>query len=134
MSFLIFFALKYSPAQRAQFHVIASQPIAIFVLSTGVQIRTESGWEPFSDEPRNEIWRLKPGMAREVFFERPQIEARQIWRVYVRYGTEMRGPELWKWQLREAWQIRSFTNWTGRAWGGGRFGGNHEFFSGEFSK
>src|ERR1043165_253041 len=35
-----FYRLKYSPAQRAEFQVTSRQPIAIFVLATGVQIRT----------------------------------------------------------------------------------------------
>jgi len=129
-----FFKLKYLPAQRAEFHVTSSQPIAIFVLATGVQIRTDSGWEAFSEEPRNEIWRLKPGIAREMCVERPQKETDQIWRSYIRYGTEMQGPPLVKAQLREAWKTRSFSNWSGQAWGGGRFSGANELFSEEFSE
>jgi len=129
-----FFRLKYSPARRAEFHMTSSQPVAIFVLATGVQIRTDSGWQSFSEEPRNEIWRLKPGIAREFFVERPQSQAEQVWRAYIRYGTEMKGPPLLKAQLREVWLIRSFTNWTGKAWGGGRFRGENEFFSEEFSE
>jgi len=58
-----FFRLKYSDAQRAELNVTSSQAIAIFVRATGVQIRTASGWQPFSEEQRNEIWRLKPGIA-----------------------------------------------------------------------
>jgi len=129
-----FFRLKYSPAQRAAFHVTSSQPIAIFVLATGVQIRTATGWEAFSEEPRNEIWRMKPGIAREMVVERPQKGTEQIWRAYVGYATEMQGPPLWKAQLREAWKIRSFANWTGKAWGGGRFSGRNEFLSEEFAE
>ena len=126
-----FYDRKYSPAQRAKFHVTASQPIAIYVLATGVQVRTDSGWKPFSEEPRNEIWRLKPGLAREMFVERPQRETEQTWRAYVRYGTEMKGAPLWKVQLREAWKIRGFSNWTGKPWGGGHFAGRNEFFTEE---
>lgn len=70
-----FFRSRYSAAQRAEFHVTSSQSIAIFVRATGVQIRTASGWQPFSEEQRNEIWRLKPGIARELFVERPEKEA-----------------------------------------------------------
>jgi len=114
--------------------VTSSQPIAIFVFATGVQIRTASGWQPFSEEPRNEIWRLKPGIPREMFVERPQRETEEIWRAYVRYGTEMQGLPLWQAQLREAWKIRSFANWTGKAWGGGRFNGGNEFLSEEFAE
>lgn len=130
-----FYDRKYSPAQRAKFHVTASQPMAIGVFATGVQIRTDSGWEPFSEEPRNETWRLRSGLAREMFVERPQRATGLPWRAYVRYGTEMKGPQLWKWQLREAWQIRSFSNWTGQAWGGGRFKNEgKELFTEEFSE
>ncbi len=126
---------KYSPVQRAKFHVTASQPMAIFVLATGVEVRTDSGWAPFSEERRNEIWRLKPGLAGEMFVERPQRATGLPWRAYVRYGTEMKGPRLWKWQLRAAWQDRSFTNWTGQAWGGGRFNnGGNELLSEEYSE
>jgi hypothetical protein len=128
-----FYDRKYSPAQRAKFHVTASQPMAIGVLATGVQVRTDSGWEPFSEEPRNETWRLKPGLAREMFIERPQRATGLPWRAYVRYGTEMKGPQLWKWQLRGAWQIRSFSNRAGQAWGGGRFKNDgNELFTEEF--
>jgi len=129
-----FFRLKYGPAHTAEFHVTSSQPMAIFVRATGVQIRTDSGWQPSSEEPRNEIWRLKPGITREMFVERPPREAGQIWRAYVLYGTEMKGPRLLKAQLREAWLIRGFANWTGQPWGGGHFSGKNEWFSEEFSE
>jgi hypothetical protein len=124
-----FFRQKYSPAQKAEFRVTCSQPIAIAVWATGVQVHTESGWAPFSEEPRNETWRLTPGTERELVVERPPTASRQIWRAYVRYGTEMRAPPLLQAQLREAWRIRSFSNWTGKAWGGGRFSGSHDLFS-----
>jgi len=84
-----------------------------------------------SEEYRGEIWRLKSGVAREVCVERPQA---CIWRAYVRYGTEMKGASLMKAQLREAWKIRSFSNWTGKAWGGGRWSGAYELFSDEFTE
>jgi hypothetical protein len=129
-----FFQRKYSPTQRAQFHVSSSKPAAVFVSATGVQIRTDSGWQPFSEEPRNEIWRLKPGTAQDVFVEIPEKQTEEIWRAYIRYGTEMHGPRLLRAQVREAWIIRSFRNWTGKAWGGGRFSGQYELFSEEFSK
>lgn len=127
-----FFQRKYSPAQRAQFHVSSSKPAAVFVLATGVQIRTDSGWQPYSEEPRNEIWRLKPGTAQDMFVEIPEMQTEEIWRAYIRYGTEMHGPPLLRAQVREAWSIRSFRNWTGKAWGGGRFSGQYELFSEEF--
>ena len=129
-----FFERKYSSAQRAQFHVSSSKPAAVFVLATGVQIRTESGWRPYSEEPRNEIWRLEPGTAHDMFVEIPEKQTGEIWRAYIRYGTEMHGPPLLRAQAREAWKIRSFTNWTGKAWGGGRFNGQYELFSEEYSK
>ena len=50
------------------------------------------------------------------------------------YGPEIKGPLLWKWQLLGAWQSRSLSNWSGQAWGGGRFGVMNEWFSGEFSE
>lgn len=115
----------------ATFHMTYTQAAAIFVLSTGVQIHTDSGWKSFSEQPRNEIWRLKPGCPQEFFVDSPR---RENWRAYVRFGREMRGPQLWYWQSRGAWQDRSFTNWTGKAWGGGRFTGANELFSEEFSE
>jgi hypothetical protein len=129
-----FFQLKYPPAQRAQFHLSSSKPATIFVRATGVQIRTDSGWRSYSEEPRNEIWRLKPGTVQNMCVEIPEKESDGIWRAYIRYGTEMHGPPLLKAQVREAWMIRSFTNWTGKAWGGGRFSGQNVLLSEEFSR
>ncbi|MGI8964512.1 MAG: hypothetical protein ACR2H1_00300 [Limisphaerales bacterium] len=129
---LDFFSTKYSLSHRAEFHVTSSQPSAIFVVATGVEISTDSGWEPFSEEPRNEIWRLTNGVKREMYVERPERESKQKWRAYIRYGTEMKGPPLLATQLREAWRIRSISNWTGKPWGGGHFNGAHEIFSEEF--
>ena len=118
--------------QAAKFHMTCTQTTAIFVLSTGVQIHTDSGWKPFSEQRRNESWRLKPGWPQEIFADSPQ---REKWRVFVRFSKEMRGPQLWYWQSRGAWQDRSFTNWTGKAWGEGRFKNKeNEFFSEEFSE
>jgi hypothetical protein len=67
-------------------------------------------------------------MRRELCVERPEAET---WRVYIRYGKEIRGFSLLKAQLQEAWKIKSFSNWTGKAWGGGRFRGSYELFSEE---
>ena len=117
---------KYDPTHRAQFHVSCTQDTSIFVLETGVQVHTASGWQTLFDDYRGEIWRLKAGMAREVCVERPPAE---LWRAYIRYGTQMRGTSLLKAQLREAWLTRSFSNWKGRAWGGGRWSGTYELFS-----
>jgi hypothetical protein len=46
----------------------------------------------------------------------------------------MRGLPLWLAQIREAWILRSFTNWTGKAWGGGHYRGQFMLFSDKFSK
>jgi hypothetical protein len=117
---------KYDPKSRVQFHVTCTQDTSIFVLETGVQVHSLSGWQTFLEDYRGEIWRLKSGMPREVCVERPQAG---MWRAYIRYGTQMRGTSLLKAQLREAWLTRSFSNWTGKAWGGGRWSGTHELFS-----
>ena len=117
---------KYTQAQRVSFHVASSRDTSIFVLATGVQVHTAAGWQNFSEEYRGEIWRLKSGVEREVCVERPQEE---MWRAYIRYGTELKDASLWSAQLKEAWITRSFSNWTGRAWGGGRWSGADELFS-----
>src|SRR5262249_16135166 len=117
---------KYDPTHRVQFHVTCTQDTSIFVLETGVLVHTPSGWQTFFKDYRGEIWGLKAGMAREVCVERPQAE---MWRAYIRYGMEMRGTSLLKAQLREAWLTRSFSNWTGKGWGGGRWSGTHELSS-----
>jgi hypothetical protein len=119
---------KYHPERRVVFHVITSEPSSVFVPATGVQVRGTSGWQTVYEEYRGDVCRLKPGMAREVCVERPEAE---VWRAYVRYGTEMKGASLLSAQLKEAWKIRSFTNWTGRAWGGGRWSGVYELLSEE---
>jgi hypothetical protein len=122
---------KYDPLSRGEFHLASSQDTSIFVLATGVQIRTPSGWKMATEEYRGEIWRLKPGIPREVCIERPHTET---WRAYIRYGTEMKGSPLLKAKLREAWTIRSFSNWTGKAWGGGRYSGSYELVSEEIKE
>ena len=129
-----FFQQKYPPEERAQFHVSSQKPAAVFVLATGVQVRTEAGWQPYSEEPRNEIWRLRPGTAKDLYVQVPEKAKEETCRVYIRYAGQMHGARLFQTQAREAWQIRSLTNWTGQAWGGGRFSGRYECFSEEFSK
>ena len=115
---------KYQdPVRGGQLHVTCSEDTSIWVLESGVQVHTPSGWQTRIEDYRGEIWRLKAGMAREVCVERPYAA---MWRAYIRYGTEMRGTALLKAQLREAWLTRSFSNWTGKAWGGGRFRGTRE--------
>ncbi len=122
---------KYSPTRRVEFHVACSHDTSIFLLASGVQILTPTGWQMLSEEYRGEIWRLKSGVAREVCVERPEAA---MWRAYLRYGTEMKGVPLIKAQMREAWLNRSLSNWTGKAWGGGRWSGANELFSDEFTE
>lgn len=122
---------KWAAERREEFQVTARRPTAIFVQTTGVQVRRESGWETIFEEPRNEIWRLKPGVVQQFFVERPATETGLGWRAFVRYGSEMSGPPLWRAQLREVWRTRSFSNWNGQAWGGGRFSGDRELFAEE---
>jgi hypothetical protein len=43
----------------------------------------------------------------------------------------MKGVPLFGANLQEAWQRRSFTNWNGKAWGGGKFEGRFELTSPE---
>jgi len=122
---------KYASTRRAEFDVASSLDTSIFVLATGVQVHTPSGWQMLSEDYRGEIWRLKSGVAREVCVEQPEG---QTWRAYIRFGTEMKATSLLKAQIKEAWNIRSFSNWTGRAWGGGRWSGRHELFSDEVTE
>lgn len=120
--------LKYDPLTRAAFHLTSTESCAILVCATGVEIRTPSGWKTVLEDYRGEIWRLKPGIPREVCVEPPSSET---WRAYLRYGKEIKGAPLLKIQLQGAWKARSFSNWTGKAWGGGRFRGNYQMISEE---
>lgn len=122
---------KYDPRSRVEFRVSSTQDVSIFVWATGVQVQTQSRWKTEAQEYRGEIWRLKAGTQKEVCVERPQSET---WRTYVRYGTETKGLPLLKAQMREAWLLRSFSNWTGKAWGGGRWSGSYELFSEEVTE
>ena len=122
---------KYDPRKRVEFRVSSTQDSSIFVWATGVQFRTALGWKSEAEEYRGEIWRLKAGIPREVCVERSPSET---WRAFVRYGTEMKGPSLLRAQLREAWILRSFSNWTGKPWGGGRWSGSYEIFSEEVTE
>jgi hypothetical protein len=119
---------KYDPRMRAEFRLSTTEDVSIFVEATGVQVLTQSGWKTVAEDHRGEIWRLKGGTPQEVCVERPESP---IWRAYVRYGTEMKGWPLFKSRMREAWILRSFSNWTGKAWGGGRWSGSHEIFGEE---
>jgi len=120
---------KYDPRRRVDFHVTSSRDTAIFVLATGVEIQTPSGWKVVLEEPRNEIWRMKSGLAREVYVDG---QPRETWRAFVRCGTEMKGP-AWLWaKLRDAWRTLSFSNRTVKSWGGGGpWSGSYELFSEE---
>jgi len=118
--------LKYPPDQRGDFHLVSAEKTAVAVWETGVQTLTPSGWKVASPDQRGEIWRLQSGLPREFCVERP---THTTWRAYIRYGREMKGPALWWAQVREVWKLHSFSNWTGKAWGGGRFAGNLELFS-----
>jgi hypothetical protein len=118
--------LKFALARRGEFHLVSAEDASILVLATGVQVLRPSGWQTESEEQRMEIWRLKAGRPVEACVERPVNET---WRAFVRYGFEMHGTPLLKAQVREAWLLRSLTNWTGQAWGGGRFHGSVEVFS-----
>jgi len=122
---------KYDPPKRVEFRVCTTQDTSIFVLATGIQFRTASGWKCEAEEYRGEIWRLKAGIPREVCVQRSPSET---WRAYVKYGIEMKGPPLLRAQLREAWILRSFSNWTGKPWGGGRWSGSYELFSEEVTE
>lgn len=122
---------KYDPRRRVEFRLSCTQDTSIFVLATGVQVATASGWKTELEEYRAEIWRLQAGDAREVCVERAPSET---WRAYVRYGTEMTGLPLLRAKLREAWILRSFSNWNGKPWGGGRWSGSYELFSEEVAE
>lgn len=119
---------KFDPRTRTGFRVTSPRDASIFVLATGVKVLRPTGWKVLAEEQRGEIWRLKSGVPREVCVEQPPDET---WKAYVRYGTEIEGLPLLRSQLREAWTIRSLSNWTGKAWGGGRFRGEHELASEE---
>lgn len=108
------------------FFLSSSNRSSLFVLATGVQILTDSGWRtvPSKLDHRGQIWRLAPGELQEFCVERPQFGA--TWRPYIRYGREMTGARLLYWRLRSAWTSRSISSWTGTAWGGGCYSGDHE--------
>src|SRR5678816_966811 len=89
--------LSFDPRKRVEFLVTGTRNTSIFVLATGVQVRTPSGWKTEAEQSRGEIWRLKAGVSREVCVDRPTSET---WRAYVRYGTEMKGLSLLRAQLR----------------------------------
>lgn len=119
---------KFDPSRLVEFGVSSSEEVSVFVEASGVQVWTPTGWKVEVEELRGNIWRLKAGTRMEVCVERPPSP---VWRAYVRYGREIQGWPLLKVRLREAWLLRSFSNWSGKAWGGGRFGGHHEVYSDE---
>ena len=78
--------------------------------------------------------RQKYSPTRRVEFHVACSHDTSVFLLYLRYGTEMKGVPLIKAQLREAWLNRSLSNWTGKAWGGGRWSGANELFSDEFTE
>ncbi len=121
------FRPKYSnPGSGARFHVTCDHDTSILVWESGVQVRTGANWETQMQDYRGEIWHLKAGVAREVCLERPYSSD---WRAYLRYSSEIKGLALLKVQLREAWRFKSFTNWNGKSWGGGRYYGTFKLLS-----
>ena len=119
--------LKWSPENRADFHLSSEIETAIFIHSTAAQVLTPSGWRTENEEIRNEIWTLKPGVAREASVEIPRTGP--PWRAHIRYSPRLKGLQDLTANLQDAWITRSFKNWNGKAWGGGRYGGEHEVFS-----
>ncbi len=103
------------------FQLSSPEPCSIFLVSATVEAPEADGWKAAATFARNEIVRLKPNVPQEICVE---PSASDPWRLSISYGTEMHGPRLFRLQLREAWILKSFSNWTGRAWGGGRFSGN----------
>jgi hypothetical protein len=125
--------MMWAPENRVEFHISNPTNIAILVWTTGAQILTPTGWKTANEHQRNEIIRLKPGAARELCVERPHSYTGP-WRAVITYSTEMKGAPLLTANLMEAWNRRSFTNWNGKAWGGGKFSGSHELYTPEVPK
>lgn len=119
---------KHDPRVRVSFWLSCTQDVAIFVSATGVQVPTGYAWRTEMEDLRGSIWRLKAGIPQEVCVPRPESPA---WRTFIRCGVEMKGWRLLKAQLREAWILRSFSQWSGKAWGGGRWSGEYEILSPE---
>ncbi len=116
----------YAPNMVA-FNLITSNDCSIAVWETGTQWQTENGWETVHEEHRFETWQLTNGIPLQFTVEPPNDGP---WRVFIHYGTEMKGLPLLRAQLREAWKLRSFTNWNGNPWVGGRWTGSTRIFSG----
>ena len=119
--------LKFDPRSRRAFHVTATRDTSIFVWESGVEILTSAGWKPMQKEYRGNIWRLTNGVPYEVCVELPESTE---WRAYIHYAPELRGMDRLKRQVQVAWRSQSFSNWTGKAWGGGFFGGSN-YLTGE---
>ena len=119
--------LKFDPRSRRAFHVTATRDCSIFVWESGVEILTSAGWKPAQKEYRGNIWRLTSGVPYEVCVERPESTD---WRAYIHYAPELRGIDRLKRQVHVAWRSQSFSNWTGKAWGGGFFDGSN-YLTGE---
>jgi hypothetical protein len=118
--------IKWSPENRADFHLSSEIETAIFIHNTAVQVLTPSGWRTENEEIRNEIWTLKPDVPHEASIEIPRTGP--PWRAYIRYSPRLKGVQNLSYNLQDAWISRSFKNWNGKPWGG-RYGGEHEVVS-----
>lgn len=118
----------WHPQDPVNFQVSASDKTSIFVLTTGIQVKKERGWETQNEIWCGEIWRLETGKTQTLGLKPPQSGE---WRAFLKYGSEVNGPQKLAWQMREALKLHSFSNWTGKAWGGGRYRGTFQLFSQE---
>jgi hypothetical protein len=105
----------------ASFQLSCAKPCSIFLATATVEVPQRWAWRPETTYGRGEIVRLKANIPYEICVEPPRSGD---WRVSISYGTEMHGSRLLLAQMREAWKIKSFSNWTGRPWGGGHFSGS----------
>jgi hypothetical protein len=117
---------KFRPDLTATYWLQAPTNKAIALWVTGVEVHTDKGWVSYSEEDRHETVRLSAGVAQEICVEFPDYGE---WRAYIRYAPELPWWPSFKAKLHEAYLTRSFANWSGRAWGGGRFGGSITQFS-----
>ena len=105
------------------FHLSSPVSCAIFFRQAEVQVPWANGWTTVTAYPRYEVIRLQPNVPYEFCVDSPRDGN---WRILIRFGTEMKGIPLLRAQMREAWNLKSLSNWTGKAWGGGRFIGEFE--------
>lgn len=117
-----------NPFGPAAFRLLATKDCSIFVRRIHVQVQINSGWTNVYAGYVGEARRLRAGSHAEVYAEWPEGKT---WRAGIDFGTELKGLSLLRAQIREAWLIHSFSNWTGKPWGGGRWGGDYKLFSDE---